>query len=161
MKIKKVKIGRWIAAIIVMLVINSIIHMIGATIGMGYYMNPDYFEVWSKIMMPEPGPPPASFMIYSIIFNLIASFIFVLVYLIIYDSLPGTGLTKKGLSYGLIIFMISGISGMLGMILLINLPAGLIGMWTVETLVINLLCGIFVALIAKPALRQKPPDNVT
>ena len=39
-------------------VILFIVHMAGAIVDMGYYLMPDYFAVWSKIMMPVPGPPP-------------------------------------------------------------------------------------------------------
>ncbi|NVM00810.1 MAG: hypothetical protein HWN67_00620, partial [Candidatus Helarchaeota archaeon] len=56
MPLKKVKILRWIASIIAVLVISLIIRNLGATIGMGYYMDAKYTDVWSKIMMPEPGP---------------------------------------------------------------------------------------------------------
>lgn len=150
MPLKKVKILRWIASIIAVLVISLIIHNLGATIGMGYYMDAKYTDVWSKIMMPEPGPPPPSFMLYSIIFSLINAFFFVFVYLIISESIPGTGLVKKGLFYGLIIFMISGISSALGLLLLINLPGGLILLWTIEALIIYIIGGIIVATIAKP-----------
>jgi len=150
MLLEKVKIWRWIISIIVILVLSLIVHNLGATIGMGYYMDTKYADVWSKIMMPEPGPPPASFMFYSIIFSLINSFFFVFVYLIISESVPGTGLVKKGFFYGLIVFMISGISSSLGMTLLINLPCGLILLWAIETLIIYIIGGIIVAIIAKP-----------
>ena len=150
MPLKKVKILRWIASIIAVLVISLIIRNLGATIGMGYYMDAKYTDVWSKIMMPEPGPPPPSFMLYSVIFSLINAFFFVFVYLIISESIPGTGLVKKGLFYGLIVFIISGISSALGLLLLINLPGGLILLWTIEALIIYIIGGILVATIAKP-----------
>jgi len=150
MLLKKVKIWRWIISIIVILVLSLIVHNLGAIIGMGYYMDTKYADVWSKIMMPEPGPPPASFMLYSIIFSLINSFFFVFVYLIISESVPGTGLVKKGFFYGLIVFMISGISSSLAMTLLINLPCGLILLWVIEALIIYIIGGIIVAIIAKP-----------
>jgi len=150
MLLKRVKIWRWVVSIIAVLVLSQIVHGLGATIGMGYYMNDIYADVWSKIMMPEPGPPPASFMFYSIIFTLINSFFFVFVYLIISESVPGTGLVKKGFFYGLIVFMICGISSSLGMILLINLPCGLILLWAIEALIIYIIGGIIVAIIAKP-----------
>lgn len=150
MLLEKVKIWRWIISIIVILVLSLIVHNLGAIIGMGYYMDAEYTDVWSKIMMPEPGPPPASFMFYSVIFSLINSFFFVFVYLIISESVPGTGLVKKGFFYGLIIFMITGISSSLGMTLLINLPCGLIILWAIEALIIYIIGGIIVAIIAKP-----------
>ncbi|MFC1562956.1 hypothetical protein ACFL4Z_02795 [candidate division KSB1 bacterium] len=151
MLLKKVCISRWIISILSLLILNQIVHGLCAGIGMGYYTDPQYFDVWSKLMMPQPGPPPASFMFYSILFNLITSFFFVFVYLIISESIPGTGLVKKGLFYGLIVFMLSGISGALGMLLLINLPSGLIVLWTIESLIICIIGGILVAKIAKPS----------
>jgi hypothetical protein len=155
MALKKAKISRWIISILTVIVVSQIIHWIGAAVGMKYYMDPNYFDVWSKLMMPEPGPPPISFMMYSLLFNLITSFIFVFVYLLLYDSIPGTKVLNKGFIYGLIIFIISGVSSALSLTLLMNLPCGLILSWTIEGFIIDITGGMLVAIIVKPIVEQK------
>ena len=47
-------------------IVSQIIHSIEAFATMDFYLDPNYFGVWSKIMMPGPGPPPAEFYYYSI-----------------------------------------------------------------------------------------------
>ena len=143
----KINIGKLMLAAVLFLVIAQIIHSLCAFCGMCYYIDPTYCQVWSKIMMPIPGPPPASFMLYSILFNFITGLLFSLVYVIIKSGIPGTSNIKKGLMYGLFVFLVAGIPGSLGLILLINLPLCLISLWLVEGLIIDLLGGIIVASI--------------
>lgn len=146
---KKRKGLRIIMAAVLYAIIAQIIYSLCAVIGMKYYTDPKYFSVWSKLMMPEPGPPPASFMGYSILFGLITAVLIVIVYNIIKKGIPGKTAVKKGLMYGLILFLAAGIPASLAMKLLINLPCGLVSLWTVESLVIYLLGGMVIAKLVK------------
>lgn len=141
----KINLLKLIISAIVITIVAQIIHSIGAGFGMKYYMDPQYCFVWSKIMMPEAGPPPASFMIYSLILGLISSILFVLVYVIIHLAVSGKTPVSKGLVYGILVFLVGGLPGRLSLILLVNLPTGLIIMWTIEGLIINLINGMIVA----------------
>lgn len=145
----KINIGKLMLSAVLFLVIAQIIHSLCAFLGMCYYMDPTYCQVWSKIMIPTPGPPPPSFMLYSILFNFIGGLLFSLVYVVIKSGVPGTSNIKKGLMYGLLIFLVAGIPGSLALILLINLPLCLISLWLVEGLIIDLLGGIIVVGINK------------
>ena len=142
-----VKIGRLVISAIVVTIIAQLIDWGGAMLGMGYYMNPAYAKVWSKLMMPTPGPPPPSFMAYSLLFAFISAVLFVLVFQIVRQGVPGGGPALKGLMYGFLVFLIAAIPGMLSMYLIINLPVGLLWMWTAECFIIYLLGGLIVGAI--------------
>ncbi len=131
---------------VLFLVIAQIMHTLFAFLMMGYYVDPAYAGVWSKIMMPLSGPPPAEFYYYSIAFGFVSALIYVIVYTKFKSAVPGDSAVRKGVNYGLwIIFLVGTVPGYLAMYLLINLPAGLIAMWAVEMLVIALAGGIVIA----------------
>ena len=98
-------------------------------------------------MMPAAGPPPLSFMLYSLLFSFIAGVLFSLVYATIKTGVPASNNTKKGLFYGLLVFLVAGVPGALSMYLLINLPSMLIVFWTLENFVIYLVNGLITAKI--------------
>jgi MFS family permease len=130
-------------------VIAQVIHTIGAVLMMSYYMIEEYFPVWSKIMMPNAGPPPASFMVYGIIYALVTGLLFTLVYIKFRDAIPHKGAVKKGLCFGLAVFALAGIPMVLSLHLLINLPLLLILAWGAEALVIYIVNGMIVAKLVK------------
>lgn len=100
-------------------------------------------------MMPGAGPPPAEFTYYSLAFTFLGMLLFTIVYLIIKNGVPAASLLKKGLTYGFLVFLVATIPGMLSLILLINLPLALVGLWTVESLIIMLVSGMAMAKIVK------------
>jgi len=130
-------------------VITEVVHTVGAILAMPYYLMEEYFPVWSKVMMPAAGPPPASFYVYGIVYGLIAGFLFAVVYNIVKDSVPGKSAAKKGLAYGLMVFAVAGLPVAFTLHLLINLPCVLILAWAVESLVIYLVNGMIVAKLCK------------
>lgn len=141
--------GKIIIAAIVCAVIGQIIHAIGAMITMSFYLDEKYFPVWSKIMMPGASAPPISFTLISLAFALINGLIFSSIYAILKNSIPGNTLAKKGLVYGLFVFLLSGITMSLTLILLINLPIVLLIYWACESLIIYLIIGLTTAKIIK------------
>ncbi|MFH1332255.1 MAG: hypothetical protein ABIH63_03135 [archaeon] len=130
-------------------VLGQIVHTIESFLTMSYYTNPAYFAVWSKLMMPTAGPPPASFYAYSIIFGIVSGILVALVYGVVRNSVPGNTVAKKGLNYGLLVFLVAGVPSFLSMLLLINLPAALILSWAFSSLVINLVGGMILAWIMR------------
>lgn len=130
-------------------ILAQIVHTIGAILSMGYYKMPEYFPIWSKIMMPTAGTPPPAFVIYSLLFGLITGMILVIIYDLIKGVLPGKTLVKKGILYGYVLFLVSAIPSTMSMYLLINLPGPLILLWTVESAIIYLIGGIIIAKMVK------------
>ena len=145
-----VKLSFWriLLAGIVFAVIAQIIHHTGAIVSMPFYTDPQYFSVWSKLMMPTAGLPPPEFAYTSFVFSLIIGILFALVYSVISKCMVGQVVTVKGIFYGFLVFLIAGIPGALSLYLLINLPQTLIAMWAFENLVIYMLGGITTAWIS-------------
>lgn len=138
-----------VIAIVAIVIVSQIVHMVSATATMGFYMDPAYTQVWSNIMMPTAGPPPATFYYYSILFTVITAMFFTMVYSMIGCCVPGKTLINRGLTYGLLIFLVGGLPSMLTTYLIINIPAGLAAYWAVEILAINLIGGMIVAKLIK------------
>lgn len=137
-----------ILAAIAFTVIGKIVNTLSAMLTMDYYMDPNYFAVWSKIMMPGPGPPPAEFMYYGIAFAFVYGLIFSYIYARVNSILKAKSWVQKGLRYGFGVFLIAGVPMFLNMYLLINLPLGLLLEWMiVDGLIAYLLSGIAVAKI--------------
>jgi hypothetical protein len=137
-----VKAWKIILAAIVFMIIAQVINYIEAMFTMNYYIDQTYATVWSKIMMPTAGPSPMEFYYYSLTFSFITGLFFTVVYTIVEKGVPGNTFVKKGLIYGLLIWLVGGLSGSLAMVLLINLPIDLIAYWTLSGLIVDLLAGI-------------------
>jgi hypothetical protein len=136
---------------IIFTIVGQSIHSIGAFLTMPYYQSPEYFNVWSSLMMPQAGPPPMSFYLFSCVFSLIQGLIFATVFLLLLPALKriSTNRAMLGVLYGLIIFAVCGISQTFSMLLLINLPSALIGSWMIECFLIYLGGGVLISLIVK------------
>jgi len=144
-----VKAWKIIVAAIAFMIIAEVVNTLEAYATMSYYLDSAYFAVWSKIMMPTAGPPPMEFYYYSIAFSFISGLLFAGVYTIFIKNVPGKTIAKKGLMYGLLIWLVGGVSGYLSLILLINLSIDLIAYWALAGLIVNLLAGIAIAEIVK------------
>jgi len=130
------------------IVVAEIVSTLSAYLTMNYYTDPAYFSVWSKIMMPGAGPPPASFYYYSISFAFIGGLIFGFVYSRIKGIFGKKTILQKGLRFGIGMFLVSGITLIMNLFLLINLPLGLLVSWLVfNGLIVNLIVGILIAKI--------------
>ncbi len=127
---------------VIMAIIAQIVRTGEAFATMNYYLDPNYWPVWSKIMMPGPGAPPAEFYYLSILFALVTWALFGIVYSMLGSAIKEKTPRKKGLVFGGLMFLIGGLPGSMSMYLLFNLPADLIAVWTVTSLVLYLIAGI-------------------
>ena len=100
-------------------------------------------------MMPTTGPPPMSFILYSLFYGLVIGILFAVVYNIIKNSVPADSTAGKGLLYGLLVFAIAGIPMALTFHLLIYLPGLLIIIWAIESLIIYLIMGMITSALNK------------
>ena len=135
---------------VAMTVIAQVIHILESILTLGYYMDPAYFGVWSKIMMPTAGPPPAAFYYYSLVFALVSWATFGLVYEKLGGAIREKQEIKRGLEFGTLVFLVAGIPTVLTMYLLINLPSGLLATWTLVQLILYLTGGLVAAKLIKP-----------
>lgn len=138
--------ARILGAAILWVIVIQVIRFLEAIVTMDYYLDPNYFAVWSKLMMPGPGPPPMEFLYTSIGFNFIMGLIFALVYTWVAVSFSGSTV-KKGISFGWLLFLVLTIPTLLSLVLLINLPLGLIITWAITGFIINMIGGVGTAKI--------------
>ena len=80
---------------IVFLIISQIINSITAVFTMSYYTNPEYFSLWSKLMMPANGPPGTEFFLASIVIDIIIGIILAGSYSLLAVAIPSKG-SQKG-----------------------------------------------------------------
>ena len=148
-----------IIAGIVFAIIAQLVHSTEAYATMNFYADPAYCQcdmqtgkvgvcIWSSLMMPTCGAPPTEFYYYSIMFGVISGIIYAIVYEFVKKSLPGKSITKMGLYFGFLLFLIS-ISWSLTLYLLINMPTMLLIYWAISSLVIDLVGGVVIARILK------------
>jgi hypothetical protein len=145
----KISWPRILAVAILYAIASEIVMTLGAFMDMSYYYDPSYFGVWSKLMMPAAGPPPAEFYYFGMAFQLVTGFLFALVYRVIKGAVPGKGWKNKGLMYGFLIFLVTGIPTTMMLYLLINLPVGLLLSWMLQSLVVYLIMGLVAAKLLK------------
>ena len=131
---------------ILITVMAQAVHIVEAMLTTDYYMDAAYMDVWSKVMMPEPGPPPMEFTYMSILFGFVTALIYIWAYKLVEPALMHTDRwIKRGLLFGALLFLVGTVPGMLTFYLLINLPAALIGWWGLGGLVIALINGLIIS----------------
>jgi hypothetical protein len=141
--------SRIILGAIAYLVIAMVMNTVSSLLTMDYYKDPNYFAVWSKVMMPAEGAPPATFYYLSVTFLFIVGLIYSYIYGKVKGILKGKVMCK-GLWYGFGLFLIAGIPFFFSLYLLINLPLSLLIYWLViDGLLTYLLGGIAIAWLNK------------
>jgi hypothetical protein len=119
---------------LVYLVAATIIRQIEVVLTMKYYLMPEYFGVWSKLMMPKVGPPPPSFMILSLLFTFITGITLAAFYDFIKSLLP-KNCWERVFDFTGTVAVLMLVFSYLPMYLLINLPLGLVVCWFITGLV--------------------------
>ncbi|MBI2453520.1 hypothetical protein HYV56_02345 [Candidatus Peregrinibacteria bacterium] len=130
-------------------VLAQFFHSFFAYLSFDFYTNDLYSHFWSQLMMPQNGPPPAAFFFLSFFFSFVIGSIFVLTYRVIENSLCGESFLEKGLCFGILLFLVSGIPMFLFLFLLLALPVALIWIWALETFILYLLAGILIARLSR------------
>lgn len=125
---KKVKWGKVFLAAFIYLVIAFVIRQIEVFSTMKYYLMPQYWEVWSKIMMPNAGPPPLIFQVLSVIFTFITGLVLIWFFVATQKMLGKNYWVKVGKFTGAFAVLTLVFSS-LPMYLLINLPVALLVVW--------------------------------
>lgn len=143
----KIRWGKVVIASIILLVIQMVVMNIEALFDMKYYVMPEYFPVWSKLMMPNAGPPPVEFFVASALFSFLTALVLACVYECFKASLDKR-FWPRVLGFTKLMALLSLIFSYLPMYMLINLPLGLIVSWFVSgVLVIFLGSVVFVKIL--------------
>lgn len=120
---------------IIYTVFATVVHQIEAVMSLKYYMMPEYFGVWSKIMMPQAGPPPFEFFVTSLTITLVSGISLGLVYYYIRDMLPKS-FRERVLLFADLMIGLQFIFFILPVYLLFNIPMGLLISWFISNFII-------------------------
>ncbi|MBL7159750.1 hypothetical protein ISS85_04695 [Candidatus Microgenomates bacterium] len=135
---KKIQWKKVLLAGIAYLVIATVVHQIEALLTMNYYMMPEYFGAWSKVMMPSAGPPPMSFMVISLVFSYVTGVTLAAVYDFIKDLLPKK-FWPRVINFSDLIIGLMVVFFILPVYLLLNVPLGLLLSWLASSVLIIIL----------------------
>jgi hypothetical protein len=145
--IKKAKWGKILISGIVYTIIAFIIRQLEAVITMKYYLMPQYFGLWSKIMMPNASPPPADFFLISLVFTFVSGVSLAIVYSYLRNILP-KDFWKRSLFFADLMIGTSFIFFTLPSFLMFNVPLALLISWFVSSFIILVVTSfVFVKLI--------------
>ena len=133
----KISIGKLVLCGIIYTVVAMIIRNVEAILTMKYYVMPEYFGVWSKLMMPSAGPPPASFIITSLIMSFVSGVSLGLVYYYIRDMLPKE-FAKRVFFFADLTVGLQFVFFTLPVYLMFNVPVGLLISWFISSFMILL-----------------------
>lgn len=133
--IKNIKFSKILWCTLAYTIIATTLHQIEAIFTKNFYMIQDYLGTWSKLMMPNEGPPGLLFIIVSLLFTLISGFILASVYYFLKDHLA-QNYWEKVISFTLLLFFISIVIFTLPCILLFHLPIELLLIWILTSIFI-------------------------
>jgi hypothetical protein len=145
---KNINWGKIFLAAVVFMIISFVMNMAISWLTMGFYMMPQYWPVWSKVMMPEAGPPPTSFYIWALIFDFITGLVLAKLYVHIRQTI-GQSLWSKVICFTCILTGLSIVFFTFPLYLLINLPLTLILYWLGGSIVSYFIISIFFVKIMK------------
>lgn len=116
-------------------VFAAIIRQIEIGLTMSYYVDTAHLGLWSRLMMPNAGPPPAEFMIMSTVFTLATGLSIAIIYYYIKEMLPKRFL-KRVFFFADLMIGFSFIFFTLPTYLLFNVPLGLLVSWFISTFIV-------------------------
>jgi hypothetical protein len=115
---------------------------------MKYYTMPQYFGVWSKLMMPTAGPPPFEFMVTSMILTFASGMSIAIIYYYLREYLP-KGFWRRSTFFCDVLISASFIFFTLPVFLLFNVPAALLGYWFISTFIVLLATSVLIVKVVR------------
>lgn len=142
--------SRILIASFVFLIISQLLHIGGLMVSMDYYTHPNYYEVWSPLLISFGNINTGiSFFYMSIIFGFIGAIIFVSIFAMLGSSIRGSAI-RKGLTFGFVVFLIANVPGTLSMFLLLAIPIEIVILWTLESFLSYIIGGSIIGRIMLP-----------
>jgi hypothetical protein len=133
------KIGKMLIAGLVV----SVFNMIVGGITCGWLFNWVYKLEPANIWRPMDGPPGMAFHIVGFLLNVVL----VAVYALVRKGLPGGNRLAKGLVFGLCVWAVGMLPGMVSTYAFMNIAAGVVIYWTILGLVETPIKGLIIAAI--------------
>jgi hypothetical protein len=125
-----------------------VIRQIESFLTMKYYLMPEYFGLWSKLMMSNTGSPPMTFFVRSLVFTFGTGISLTLVYYYIHELLPKNFRERVFLFADLLIGL-QFIFFTLPVYLLFNIPIGLLVSWFISSFIILVFTSYILVKIIK------------
>lgn len=126
-------------------IVTQIIHFISAQYLMQYYQDPALYPIWSQLMMPNGGAPGMEFFAASLAVNFVAGCIFAYAYSSSAVCVAGLSVWEKGFNFGILLFLLTTLTGILAMWLLLAIPQALLLAWAMEGLATSIAAGTIIA----------------
>ena len=153
MTVQKDFITRFLLAVFAFMVVDGVIWTLGFFATRSLYIDARYYSVWTHDMLSfiEGGRWSLTSLAGVEIWTALVGVIFVGGYVWLNRRLPGTPL-QRGASYGLLAFLIGGLYQLLGMAMVVDLPAPIIASWIALSALVLVLQGAATGLIIKKGL---------
>lgn len=137
----------WILASALLFAVLSIfVYIVGSLPVMSYFSNPALSTLWSGFVLDTLHPPqPSAFFLLLIAFSFIVGLTTACAYSIFMNSVPGRSKLEKGICFGVLLFLVSGLPGGFNMFMLFNVPYAVLGPWIFEDLLIAVVGSIIMA----------------
>lgn len=132
-----------ISKVLIATIIVSIFNLIVSMLTCGGFFNWVYKLEPTNVWKPMENFP----FILMVLELLIVNFIFVCVYALIHKGIPVKGKVLKGFVYGLIVWAVGMIPGMLATVLYMTVATGVVIYWTISALIILPLKGLITSAI--------------
>lgn len=146
--IKKISFGKLLLVAGVYTVVATVLRQIEAVVTMKYYLMPEHFGVWSKIMMPNVGPPPIDFFLSSAVITFATGLSIAVIYYYMRDILPKDP-RKRTFYFADILVGTSFVFFTLPVYLLFDVPWQLLISWFVTSFIILLIGSYTIVKIIK------------
>ena len=129
------------------LIIASVVQQTEVAFTMDYYKNPVYAALWSHLMMPVAGPPPAAFFIISLAFTFVTGCTLAA----IFDFMRPLSKTywSRVINFTDIVVGLSIVLTTFPLYLLFNVPLGLLVWWLVASFISTLISAMVFGKIMK------------
>jgi hypothetical protein len=145
---EKINWNKVILAAVIYTIIATFIHQVEVFLTIDYYMMPQYFGAWSKVMMPKAGPPPMEFYLMSLAFTFITGVVLAGFYEIVKEQLPKSK-WERTVCFTKTVILLSLVFFTLPVYLLVNFPVILLIDWFISGALIIFLSSIIFIKVLK------------
>ena len=115
------------------------------------------YELAPNIWVGQDEMLKASNLVLSNLFGLIASFLFALVYALLAKGIPGDSPAKKGLMFGLFVWLVGALAAVSIMPFYMTIATGVVIYWIIQALIWNLIRGAIVGVMYERAPKAPKP----
>lgn len=152
----KIQWGKVLLIGLIYTIFSMVIHSVEAMLTMKYYLQPQYFGAWSRVMMPasqglggpNAGPPPLTYFVVSTIISFTIGISISLIYYYLKEYLP-KGYWKRATYFADLMAATSMVFFTLPVFLMFNVPLALLGSWFVSTFIVLVFTSMTIVKILK------------